>query len=284
MSDQNGISQRRWLWPALLVAALVIGILVAPLAQDATGLIFGPTNAISEWRSKDGAPQGTALEPPKQAMVDSAPSPTSAAPPGSIRYFSVGETRYAQPAGSARHINLRSEPDISRQDNVIATVPQGSPLTVTAEVVGADGRLWNIASAGGQQGYVSASVLARGQPAEPVLQPASIAQPRPILPAPQANRYYQTSYDCRLATTAASIAICRDAELAQRDIQLDRAYSSARSALAGNRIARADLLREQRRWIRDRENCMAEAGATANGCLIYMFDQRIAELDRIAGY
>jgi uncharacterized protein len=91
-----------------------------------------------------------------------------------------------------------------------------------------------------------------------------IASPRPQI---------RPSFDCGTRHSPAELAICRNADLAQQDVDLDRAYvEKLRTAEAEQRRG---LLIEQRQWVRDREIC---GGNIA--CLKIQYQARIEQLAR----
>lgn len=93
------------------------------------------------------------------------------------------------------------------------------------------------------------------------------------------RRYFRTSYDCGIATSAAAIAICSDAGLASLDIRIDRLYADVRRALATQPLIWRQVRQEQRQWVDRREGCMGPDQKTAISCLDSMYRQRISELE-----
>jgi serine/threonine protein kinase/uncharacterized protein YecT (DUF1311 family) len=92
------------------------------------------------------------------------------------------------------------------------------------------------------------------------------------------------SFDCRKASTYVEREICRDAELADLDAELGRAYRIARNALSESAADR--LLREQRGWLRQRDAYLAQvcsrSGHIDIGCARPYWENRIAELRSLA--
>jgi uncharacterized protein len=81
------------------------------------------------------------------------------------------------------------------------------------------------------------------------------------------------SFDCDTRHSPAELAICRNADLAQQDLELDRAY--VEKLRVADQERRRALLIEQRQWIRDREIC----GGNVN-CLKIQYQARIEQLEK----
>jgi len=99
-------------------------------------------------------------------------------------------------------------------------------------------------------------------PAEELRQPASLA--------------FSPSFDCRRARTPAERVVCADPVLAQADLQLAAAYEQALAA----GIPDWRLERQQRRWLRAREDAAREAPAA----VAEVYAARIAELQDQAAF
>jgi uncharacterized protein YecT (DUF1311 family) len=106
------------------------------------------------------------------------------------------------------------------------------------------------------------------QVALPSISPAPA--PAPAAPQPRA------SFDCATARPGAERMVCSDPELAAEDRQLARAY---RRALRYGDVDPADLRQEQRDWMGIRE----DAARHSRRALADVYDQRLQELDAIAG-
>jgi uncharacterized protein len=89
-----------------------------------------------------------------------------------------------------------------------------------------------------------------------------VAAPRPQI---------RPSFDCETRHSPAELAVCRNADLAQQDLELDRTYvEKLRMADADQRRT---LLIEQRQWVRDREICGGNIP-----CLKVQYQARIEQL------
>lgn len=119
-------------------------------------------------------------------------------------------------------------------------------------------------------------------PVAPPSVPSNAAPPIALpveTPYSPPRRYYRTSYDCGIATSAAAIAICSDAGLASLDISIDRLYADVRRALATRPLIWRQVRQEQRQWVDRREACMGSDNQAAISCLDSMYRQRISELE-----
>jgi uncharacterized protein YecT (DUF1311 family) len=79
------------------------------------------------------------------------------------------------------------------------------------------------------------------------------------------------SFDCQTARSEAEKAICRDARLAQLDLELAAANGAALARLSGT--TRRELVAEQRRWIERRNGC----GGSIS-CLQTIHRERVSEI------
>jgi len=82
------------------------------------------------------------------------------------------------------------------------------------------------------------------------------------------------SFDCRQARSRAERMVCADPRLAQADLRLDAAYRAALDA----GVPAWRLERQQRRWIRAREDAAFEAPQA----VAQVYEARIAELNDLA--
>lgn len=99
-------------------------------------------------------------------------------------------------------------------------------------------------------------------PAEELRQPASLA--------------FSPSFDCRRARTPAERVVCADPALAEADQELAAAYDQARAA----GVPDWRLERQQRRWLRARE----DAARDAPEAVAQVYAARIAELKDQASF
>jgi uncharacterized protein YecT (DUF1311 family) len=104
--------------------------------------------------------------------------------------------------------------------------------------------------------------------AEPTAPPEPDAAEAP--PAPR----YAASFDCATARPGAEEMVCEDPALAAADRRMARAYRRA----MGSGVDPEDLRQEQRDWTAIRE----DAAMRSRQALAQVYDQRIAELNRIA--
>lgn len=92
----------------------------------------------------------------------------------------------------------------------------------------------------------------------------------------------EPSFSCAAARNWDERAICADAELAALDVDLDRAFRTARAALPDQAEA---ILRDQRAWLGIRARVCRERGGTvgaaAVACLAERTNARMAELIRL---
>jgi len=82
------------------------------------------------------------------------------------------------------------------------------------------------------------------------------------------------SFDCRQARSRAERMVCADPRLAQADLRLDAAYRAALDA----GVPAWRLERQQRRWLRAREDAAFEAPQA----VAQVYEARIAELNDLA--
>jgi uncharacterized protein YecT (DUF1311 family) len=81
-------------------------------------------------------------------------------------------------------------------------------------------------------------------------------------------------FDCRQATTLAELALCGDDELSEKSRKMGAAYQSLVQKL--DEKGRVQLRREQRDWIRNRDQqCV---GDDASACVSRMLDSRMRQL------
>jgi uncharacterized protein (TIGR02145 family) len=78
------------------------------------------------------------------------------------------------------------------------------------------------------------------------------------------------SFDCAKASTSPEKAICSDADLAELDNQLAKAYSKARSS-----ACKKDLQKQQKEWMNERNSCSSNIQ-----CLKNSYKSRIQELEK----
>ena len=83
------------------------------------------------------------------------------------------------------------------------------------------------------------------------------------------------AFDCAKAEGTAEQLICRDPELAARDVRMDEVYRAA-MARAGSAAER--MRAEQVGWIKGRNDCWKSADASVRQCVEDAYRTRIAEL------
>ncbi len=86
---------------------------------------------------------------------------------------------------------------------------------------------------------------------------------------------YKPSFDCSKAETAAEIMICDDEQLARLDRELASLYREARTEFKGSPDL-VNLKRDQRAWLRARDDCMAKRAA--HPCVVAAYTRRIGTL------
>ncbi len=79
------------------------------------------------------------------------------------------------------------------------------------------------------------------------------------------------SFDCGAPRSPAEVAVCTSADLAQLDLELDRAYTQKVKAPKLGQLQR--LVRSQRQWLRDRDTCSGSIP-----CLKVQYRARIQQL------
>ena len=109
----------------------------------------------------------------------------------------------------------------------------------------------------------------RSVPAAPAY-PGPPVRPAPPAITPAQTRTEQPSFNCARAASPAEQAICHDAALAELDRSLTTTFARARAT--GNA---ADLVEQQRAWIRQRDACGANVA-----CLHQTMAERLASLRR----
>lgn len=89
------------------------------------------------------------------------------------------------------------------------------------------------------------------------------------------------SFDCRKASTVVEFAICDSDEFAAGDLKLARLYRRAMRNLSP--AGQADLKREQRAWLSDRNDCgsIPAHDYRFDQCLGNAIFRRIAELEEL---
>lgn len=128
--------------------------------------------------------------------------------------------------------------------------------------------------------------MAQATPHNPPLDPAPLLD-APLAQAPEpppageelrqpASLAFSPSFDCRRARTPAERVVCADPVLAQADLQLAAAYEQALAA----GIPDWRLERQQRRWLRAREDAARDAPAA----VAEVYAARIAELQDQAAF
>jgi len=88
-------------------------------------------------------------------------------------------------------------------------------------------------------------------------------------------RAAQPSFDCKAARTWTEQTICGDDTLAVLDQELAAAFGRRRAQLAD--ISRGQLIAEQRRWLRNRDECRTSTSPTL--CLERQYRDRIDVLE-----
>jgi len=86
--------------------------------------------------------------------------------------------------------------------------------------------------------------------------------------APKTERTIKPSFDCAKASTPSEKAICSNANLAELDNRLAKAYKNARSA------CQKDVKQEQREWLKEVNSCSSNIQ-----CLKNSYISRIQELE-----
>ena len=113
--------------------------------------------------------------------------------------------------------------------------------------------------------------------ADPPPEPEAVQPPRerepPAVRIP-ANNVAPPSFDCRYARSRAELMVCADPGLAEADRRLDAAYRRALDV----GVPAWRLERQQRRWLRAREDAAFDAPEAVAG----VYDARIAELQALA--
>ena len=113
--------------------------------------------------------------------------------------------------------------------------------------------------------------------ADPAPDPGAVEPPHerepPALRIP-ANNVAPPSFDCRYARSRAELMVCADPGLAEADRRLEAAYRRALDA----GVPAWRLERQQRRWLRAREDAAFDAPEAVAG----VYDARIAELQALA--
>lgn len=92
-----------------------------------------------------------------------------------------------------------------------------------------------------------------------------------LIAALAATSVEAASFNCGTARKAAEKAICRSASLSEKDERMALLYFQARNGL--DQATRTQLRSEQRRWLRERNDC-----GSSVGCLHAAYDDRIDEL------
>ncbi len=89
---------------------------------------------------------------------------------------------------------------------------------------------------------------------------------------------FQPSFDCKVDRGVVEQIICADAGLASRDRILSDLYYKLVDTLPSD--ARAPLRAEQRAWLGRRAACGRVGVERRSGCIMELYDARIAELDK----
>lgn len=116
--------------------------------------------------------------------------------------------------------------------------------------------------------------LTAPRPATPT-PPARVLPPREIAP-PARPLARGPSFDCADSASAAEELVCGDAALAAQDRRLADAWRRALDA----GVPMHRLRRQQQRWLDAREDAARHAPEEVSD----LYDQRIQELDEVAGY
>jgi len=101
-------------------------------------------------------------------------------------------------------------------------------------------------------------------------------------PEPDTDLNVKPSFNCAKAARAVEKEICNDKVLSKLDVELNDLYSRRLSEL--NRAGKADLRRDQRIWLNNRnEQCESPAylqtyDANIRNCLVHKYQLRISEL------
>ena len=117
-------------------------------------------------------------------------------------------------------------------------------------------------------------------PAEPLVTAPAGPPDAPSPAAPESEAWASASpgggpsFDCRLARSQAERMVCADPRLAEADLRLDAAYRAALDA----GVPAWRLERQQRRWLRAREDAAFEAPQA----VAKVYEARIAELNDLA--
>jgi uncharacterized protein len=86
---------------------------------------------------------------------------------------------------------------------------------------------------------------------------------------------------CQVAGSAATVLICRDAELTALDRQLRQAFRAALADPAHQDSERAALLREQEQWVVAMDQCW-RAGVQLRACVKASQSQRLRQLQALS--
>lgn len=227
--------------------------------------------------SADTYPADTSV-PAEGAMVEGEMATDAAAPaPATPTYYATPFSRYAAPLGGSPIVNLRSSADKSNEGNILTSIPAGTAVSVTGEIMGSDGEIWHVVSHNGLQGYISRSVLAE-QPPLVVSQQNDAAAPGSA-DSTAAPTIYQTSFNCALATARVDRTICRDQKLAELDVRMADAYRQAFNYLGFDPARRNTLQARQSDWRNQRASCMERTGNAGFDCLDALYIRRTDELN-----
>lgn len=171
--------------------------------------------------------------------------PDQAAAPAmfNVQNYSSTKTFIVRPGEGAFSINLRSGP--GRDYVSVRTLQEGEQVTVTGEIMGPDNLPWLAVQAGGDSGFVKASLLRD-----------------PTAPSP--------SFDCSRATEWSEMMVCSRSALAQADVSVAEAYNRNLGRTDG--AGAADLRRSQLAWIAERNQC--QTSTDPMGCLTGVYASR----------
>lgn len=161
---------------------------------------------------------------------------------------------------------FRSETALDIEIAEVAPPPDPEPSGEPLEVLPPD------MAAAAPEGPVLDLAEADPEPESQAVQPPPEREP-PVVRIP-ANNVAPPSFDCRYARSRAELMVCADPGLAEADRRLDAAYRHALDV----GVPAWRLERQQRRWLRAREDAAFDAPEAVAG----VYDARIAELQALA--
>ena len=115
----------------------------------------------------------------------------------------------------------------------------------------------------------------------PLLLAGSLATPGAGAIPPPPNSFDGETSRCQLAGSAATVLICRDAELTALDGQLRQAFRRLLADTSLKHPVREDLVENQRRWLNTMEQCW-RARENLRPCVKASQQQRLKQLERLA--